>query len=838
MPAPTSRTSASRRTLATLLMASSLAATAPALAQVGPVAPASPNPGLAPYSVTERPTGPASLEGLPILRVEVVGNTRTETRLITDQVRAQAGQAYSHALVDVDVRAVAALDRFITVRAEVVPEEDTATHLLKGVVVRFIVEERPVVAAVELRGNRRFTDTQIRDGLLLHAGSSIDPFSVQTDIKTILDMYRKQGYAQASVTADQAALKDGIVRYTITEGPQSKITAVKFDGNIHVKSSLLRWKIASKPTFWIFRKGLLDEDKVQQDLVTIRDAYLKRGFIDARVSYSLDYSPDKSKLTLRFTIIEGPQYKIGKITITGNRVFPTAELLGDLSKFGPGSYAERDKMDALQKRIEDTYGHEGYINRNVTLNPVYTDVPGVVDLAITVDEGQPFIVGRIIVRGNSNIQDRVIRRQVRIYPDQTFDMVLVKKSIDRLKAIRIFSDVKITPINSPGNPPGVQDALVEVAEGQTGRFLIGAGVSTNSGLVGQISLEQQNFDITNPPHSEGEFLRGQAFKGAGQYFRILLEPGTEFQRYRITFEEPYLFDTPYSFSNDIYYFTRGRESWNERRIGDAITFGRRFGDVWAVSLALRAEQVSITSPNDANNNGITDSYYFLNNPGTGQPVGPFSDTAQEILNNQGSHFLTSIKPGVSRDTTDSRIFPTTGSRTTVSYEQYGAMGGDYTFSKIVARYDTYFPLADDIFDRKTVLALRNQVGFDVFGTSPFFERFYGGGIGDLRGFKFRGVGPISGPRRDPVGGDLSWVSTAEVNFPVYESLVRGVVFADVGDYESNIELGTIRSDVGAGVRLTIPFFGELPLALDFAVPVTKASEDHTQFVSFSLGASF
>ena len=241
-------------------------------------------------------------------------------------------------------------------------------------------------------------------------------------------------------------------------------------------------------------------------------------------------------------------------------------------------------------------------------------------------------------------------------------MVLVKKSIDRLKSIRIFSDVKLTPINSPGNPPGVQDALVEVGEGKTGNFLIGAGVSTNSGLVGQISLEQQNFDITNPPHSMGEFLRGQAFKGAGQYFRILLEPGTEFQRYRVTFEEPYLFDTPYSFGNDIYYFTRGAS----RGMRSGSVTRSRLAGVSAMCGPHRSHFVASRSrsrrASDRNNNRISDANYFLINPGNGQPFGPFSDSAQEILNASGSHFLTSIKPGVSRDTTDSRIFPTTGTR--------------------------------------------------------------------------------------------------------------------------------------------------------------------------------
>ena len=181
--------------------------------------------------------------------------------------------------------------------------------------------------------------------------------------------------------------------------------------------------------------------------------------------------------------------------------------------------------------MEDAYGHEGYIYREVDVQPAYTDVPGVVDIRIKVTEGKPYTVGRVIVSGNANIQDRVIRRQIRIYPDQTFDLVLVRKSIERLQATRLFQDVKITGIAPEDNAEGVRNALVEVAEGQTGKFSFGAGISTNSGVVGQISVEQQNFDITATPRSLDEYLRGQAFKGAGQYFQVLLEPGTEFQRY-------------------------------------------------------------------------------------------------------------------------------------------------------------------------------------------------------------------------------------------------------------------------------------------------------------------
>jgi outer membrane protein insertion porin family len=748
--------------------------------------------------------------------------------------------------VDVDNKAIAALDRFETTRAEVVPVPDPVTRNIRSVVVRFIVEERALVTAIEITGNRKFNDTEIREGLLVRPGTGIDHERIESDKRFIINKYQQKGYNDVQVQVDEQLLRDkGIVRYQIIEGPSARISRVQIEGNNNLSSDYIKWRIQTKTYFWIFRKGLLDQDKLQADVIAIREMYLKKGFLDARASYSLDYSDDKKSLVVRFIVIEGPRYRIRNMNITGNKTFANFELLANTENFGPGSYAERDKIEALQKRIQDVYGHQGYINAQVQMQRAYTDQKDAIDLNINIDEGSPFTVGRVIVRGNGNIQDRVIRRQIRIYPDQTYDTVLVKNSIDRLKATRIFQDVKVTPIASPGNAPNVQDALVEVAEGQTGRFMVGAGVSTNSGLVGQVSIEQQNFDITNPPRSWDELFSGQAWKGAGQYFRIQLEPGTEFQRYRVTFEEPYLFDTPYSFSNDLYYFTRARETWDETRIGDIVTFGRRFGDIWALSLALRAEQVEISNLTDQNENGQFDAPYTLpdpNNPGhnfqkDGKDI-VYKETAKEIFDEKGSHFLTSVKPGIVRDTTDSRIFPTTGTRTSFAWEQYGALGGEISMSKLTFNFDWYKTVHTDLFDRKTVFSLRNQVGLIPFGDSVFYERFYAGGIGDLRAFRFRGVSPREGPRKDPVGGEFSWVSTAELNYPIWEELLRGVVFTDVGTVERTIQVSNIRSDFGAGLRINLPFLGGLPLAVDFAYPITKASGDRTQLISVSLGASF
>jgi outer membrane protein insertion porin family len=784
--------------------------------------------------------GPAVVEGLPILRVEVVGNTRTPTQLILDQIRSQPGEPYSGALADIDSRSIGALDRFLTVRAEfeAVPgDQGPPPRPLRGVILRFVVEERALVTAVQLAGNRAFPDVEIRPGLTVRAGAAVDQFRIESDRRFILDMYKKKGYAQASVDVDKALLdKQGIVRYQIIEGPKSRITSIKIEGNTALSDLFIKSKIQTELYVWIFQKGTLDEDVLQSDVASIREAYLTRGYLDVRVSYVLDFSEDKSTVTVRFVILEGMRYRIGKMTVTGNTVFSQAELLGDTTRFGPGSFDEHDKLQALQRRIEDAYYQQGYVYRQVDINESFTDAPGIVDVTISINEGKSFTVGAIIVRGNPTTEDRVIRRQIRIYPDQTFDMVLVRKSIERLKATGLFQDVKITPIQPPDNAPGVRDALVEVAEGTTGRWSLGAGVSTNVGLVGQLSVEQKNFDIANPPKSFDEFLRGQSFKGAGQYFQLLLEPGTEFQRYQVKFVEPYLLDSPYSFSNDLYFFTRERESWSERRIGDNMALGRRFGDVWSVSLALRAEQVTLSNMRDLFNDGITQSSLPI--AGADGGIIRYNDTAQEILNERGSHFLSSVKIAVVRDTTNSYSFPTEGTRASLSVEQYGVLGGDVGMTKVEAGLNWYATLYTDLFDRKTVLALRNNVGAIVAGNSPTYERYYLGGIGNLRGFHFRGVGPHDGPRNDPIGGDFSWNTTAEINFPIYENLVRGVVFVDVGTVESDLTISTVRSDAGAGVRLTLPFLGGLPIAIDLAYPISRKDGDRTQVFSIALGLPF
>jgi outer membrane protein insertion porin family len=383
----------------------------------------------------------------------------------------------------------------------------------------------------------------------------------------------------------------------------------------------------------------------------------------------------------------------------------------------------------------------------------------------------------------------------------------IQEGIDRLKERPYFTRVQATPI---GDSADTRDLLVEVTEGRTAQFNIGAGVNSNGGVGGQLSYTQRNFDLTNWPTTWTDVFSDRAFTGAGQTFRVSFEPGTQFTNADVFFAEPFLFDQNYSFSNDAYWRTRVREHYDEIRLGDRVTFGKRFTDIWSATLSLRAEDVNIRSIEEVRNR------------------------AQEILDGQGHTTLTSAGVQLRRNTTKGGFLPYEGSDSTIGVEQGGALGGEVNFTKVTAGWNYYQTVGEDLLDRKTILAYRVDAGW-IPNDAPFFERFYGGGIGSVRGFRYRGISPRAGREEDPVGGDWAITGSLELSFPLVGDTFRGVVFTDVGDVEPDFKIGTIRSAVGAGIRLTLPILGQAPIALDFAYPVTKDDQDDTRIISFSFG---
>jgi outer membrane protein assembly complex protein YaeT len=428
-----------------------------------------------------------------------------------------------------------------------------------------------------------------------------------------------------------------------------------------------------------------------------------------------------------------------------------------------------------------------------------------VEVAYVINEGRPFLLGRVIVKGNDRTQDKVVLREVRVEPGQLYNSYEIQRAQERIRATNLFSAVTITPI---GEDPEYRDLLVEVQETQTARFLIGAAVTSNSGVLGNISYEQRNFDIGAWAKNPTDLFSNRV-TGAGQTFRLQLEPGTELSRARVDFIEPWVFDKPYSLGVSAYLSQRLREDWTESRLGGRVSIGKRFDDVWSARVSVRAEDVTIEDIEDE------------------------GERAAEVLLAEGHNFLDSVGLEIRRDTTDSPILPSRGTVTTAGWERYGLFG-DFDFDKFTAGWNWYTTVYEDLLDRKTILSIRTDAGY-ITGDAPFFERFYGGGLGSVRGFRYRGISPRAGIDEDPIGGGFSLTGTVEVNFPIAGDALRGVIFTDAGTVEEDLEIDTIRVSAGFGLRLTLPFFGQVPIALDFGFPLNEDEQDETRVFSFSLG---
>lgn len=746
-------------------------------------------------------------QGRTINRIEFDGLRTVDAAGLRDSIGIKVGDAWDRDKVTAACRMLAETQKF-----EGIPFAEARTIGLELALV-FVVHERPYIVSVDFIGNEQFDDGDLLKELPIGVGSTVSEFLIRQSQQLIQQKYREAGYGYASVDVDADALaNEQRVLFRISEGPRVKVKEIVFEGNREFGDKRLQALIETQTSAWLFRTGAFDDDTAKRDAAAIKSFYVDRGFLNAQVGYRVDLKEgEQSDLIVVFQIEEGVRHAIKSISFEGNEAFDTDSLRAMIES-QEDTFFDGDTLKRDREKILTEYGRQGYIYATITTSQLFADEPGFVHVTFTINEDASYDVGRVVIRGNRETKDKVIRRELRILPESVYDSEAAKKSEQRLVETQLFNDVKITP---QGNEPGVRDALVTVEEADTTRILFGVGVTTNSGIVGTISIENRNFDLFDTPRTAKEFFKGRSFHGAGQTVRLQLEPGTEFTRGRLEFREPYLFDKPLGFGMAIYGFERGRPEYDEQRVGFNVSLDKRFEEGplegWAGELALRVENVDI---------GGTD---WL--------------TAQEILDDRGSNLLTTAKATIVRDKTDSRWLPSTGDRLKIALEQAGALGGDHDFTRVTGEYDRYWTLKTDTFGRKHILQVGASAG-NIFGDAPVFEKFYAGGIGSIRGFEYRGVSPRAGFHDDRVGGDFMLLTNAQYSFPLAGENVRGVTFLDMGTVEDDFGISDWRASIGVGLRIYVKYFGPIPLSFDLALPISSNDLDDEQVFSFAFGATF
>jgi len=370
---------------------------------------------------------------------------------------------------------------------------------------------------------------------------------------------------------------------------------------------------------------------------------------------------------------------------------------------------------------------------------------------------------------------------------------------------RLFPNGQVDPFLPQYSDPAV-DLFVDLNEAQTGRFMVGVAVNSDAGLMGQILLDEQNFDWTRYPRSLDEIANGRAWRGAGQRFRLEAAPGTVVQRYLASFQEPYLWDTPVSLGLSGSFYDRRFLDWDEQRLGGRISLGYQWTENdLSAAIAYRGENVNIRNPSVI-----------------GLPE------LDEVV---GDNALHGFRFTVANDTRDNPFLATEGHYVEASVEQ---VIGSFVYPRVLLDMRQYGLVTErPDHSGRHVLSFGTQLGFSGNDT-PIYDRFFAGGFSTLRGFDFRGASPVKSGVQ--VGGDFMWVNTLEYLFPLTaDDMMHGVAFVDFGTVEENVTINDFRVAPGFGLRITVPAMGPMPIALDFAWPISHADFDDLQVFSFNIG---
>lgn len=781
-------------------------------APVGLAQPEGPYDGRFIASVTILISEPGSDEYLPADAVT--------GQLIRNQIRTGKGsREYSQEIVANDIARLNRLGRFSRVE-----------HMLNfqdngSVDVTFRLERQPIIADVQVTGNRRIDTVRIARQVDFLAGTPVDQFELDRAARAIEDLYRDKGFHLAGVSVNLDELKDtGVVLFEVREGLRTRITDIRFEGNLSFRPSLLRREIETRESN-IFRSGALDDNVLRADERALARFYKDRGYLDARAGSLVTTSPDSREAIVTFYIEEGPLYTLRNVVARyadadGAPVLTEEQIVG-LIEMKPGDTYSHIKVQKAVDLIESAYGQLGYVDASVQRQEVRDPARPLVDLVLFIRQGQSFRTGLVQITGNSTTRHEEIRKLTQVRPDHPLDKTAVDRTTGILTSSRLF-DIEQSPPRTailqpdPQNPE-YRDVLVEITETNTGSLGFGAAVNSDAGLIGQFSFTQRNFDVTDTPDSVGDLFSGKSFRGGGQTFNIAVQPGTRTSNYSISLGDNSINDSTIGGSISGYLRTRDYDEFNEERRGINAAITRRFGERWRGSLDLRYQSIEIT---DIEASSPTD-----------------------VFASEGENLLSGIGFGLRRTTVPPQeVFrPTRGSITEIGVEQVGALGGDFDFTKLSAEHSVFLSINEDYLGTNTVLRLNTRASFipQSSGDVPTFERYYLGGK-SFRGFDYRTVGPRGvrndngQPSPDAIGGTWSFFWGAEIQQPILGDGLALAFFLDTGTVNDEFSFDNYRVSIGTGLRLYVPQLSPAPLAFDFGFPILKEDTDDERLFTFDI----
>lgn len=681
------------------------------------------------------------------------------------------------------------------------------------------VRERPAVAQIDIVGNRSIKSEDLKEGLK-EIGLAEGRVFNRSVLDRIEQELRRQYFAAGKYGMDVESTVSPLernrvaVRIEVTEGLTARLKQVNIVGNEDFSEKKLLKQFTLGPSKWhsfYTKSDRYAKEKLAGDLEALRSFYLDRGYINFQItSTQVTISPEKNDIYVTIGIDEGDVYRISDIRLAGDPSVP-AEQLFPLIHMQRGEVFSRKAASESAERISELLGNEGYAFANVNTVPEVDPESKTVAVTFFVDSGKRVYVRRVNMKGNTRTRDEVLRREMRQLETAWFSADRVKESRERLDRLGFFEDVTIETPAVPGSPDLV-DVDVAVKEKPSGSLLAGIGYSQSDGVIFNTSISESNF------------------LGTGKQVSLAFNTSRSSQLYQVAYTNPYYTVDGISRGFNLAYSTTDYDQY----IGADYTTD--------VGIAEMNFGLPISATSRA---GIGFRYQY-----THFFAGEYSDLAQDFVANNGDKFNDFfLTASYTKDSRDSAVFPTKGTLQAI-YGEFALPGSDLEYYRITYRGRQYIPLS-----RRFVLAVRADFGYGGgygdTGAMPFYNNFYAGGPGSVRGWKAYSLGPRETTGyNDPVGGNMKLTGSVELFAPPpiggkFEETVRVGAFFDFGNVwwtedsdlvvPTGFDLGDLRYSAGLSLAWLSPVGA---LTVSIAQPLNAETSDDTQSFQFSFGKNF